>query len=385
MIMVDQMDGNVPPWLICAPDHAANTALNTTGGAMFVAVNEVAKAVELEFPEVVVMTEAYEHSQFPPLESFRFRPNVVMRVALTGAVTEPCAEGTGNARSRPLSDPYNVMWVERLRRFMVAAPGGVYTWIYETRSEFTLSPQPNYFLVADDIQFLAQLGVKGWNGEGICCEKGAEMIELKTYLIGRKLFDPSLDTQQLTQEFVEGFYSTAAAPHILSYLATMDAALRARGEYPPLNVTHPDCVADYQTSSQSWGPHAAMLDGTTVLAAVSHLKQAEVAVASLDGRFRRRASRALLAVEFVALVRWQELRAFASATHSRWPLAATVDAEFDLFATAFQESGLNKFNYRVHKGGKVITTFNLTSFREEIIPQRAEAPETNPDDDATGR
>lgn len=53
MIMVDQMDGNVPPWLIYPPDHAANTALNSTGGAMFLAVNEVAKAVE---SELVVMT-----------------------------------------------------------------------------------------------------------------------------------------------------------------------------------------------------------------------------------------------------------------------------------------------------------------------------------------
>ena len=53
----------------------------------------------------------------------------------------------------------------------------------------------------------------------------------RSYLIGRKLFDPSLDTKALTQEFVEGFYSKAAAPHVLAYLTTMDAALRARGEY----------------------------------------------------------------------------------------------------------------------------------------------------------
>ena len=60
IIMVDQMDGNVPPWLVCPPDHADNERLNTTGGAMFLAVNAVAKAVESEFPDVVVMTEACE-------------------------------------------------------------------------------------------------------------------------------------------------------------------------------------------------------------------------------------------------------------------------------------------------------------------------------------
>ena len=363
MVMVDQMDGNVPPWLVCKPDHADNARLNTTGGAMFLAVNAVAKAIEVEFPEVVVMTEAYEASQFPPIKSFQFNKNVVMRVALTASVTEPCVEGTGDARSRPLADPYNAMWVTRLQRFLHAAPRGVYTWIYETRSEYTLSPQPNYFVVAEDIEFLGNLGVIGWNGEGICCEKGTEMIELKTYLIGRKLFDPTLNVSVLTTEFLDGFYSPAAAPHIHKYLKLMDSSMRARGAQI---VARTDCIPDYKDASQCWGPHAAMLDNVTVLTAAAHLKQAELAVAALDGRFQRRASRALIAVQFVALVRWQELRAFVSATSASWPLAATIEAEFDLFAAAFNASGLTKFSYRPEHKNTIM--FNLRSFRDEIMP-----------------
>ena len=96
------------------------------------------------------------------------------------------------------------------------------------------------------------------------------------------------------------------------------------------------------------------------------MKQAELAVAALDGRFQRRASRALIAVQFVALVRWQELRAFANASSASWPLAATIEAEFELFATAFNASGLTKFTYRpMHKG---TLTFNLSSFHDEIMP-----------------
>ena len=58
MIVVDQMDGNQLPWLICPTDRAANARLNSTGGAMFEAVNHVAAALESEFPTVTIMTEA---------------------------------------------------------------------------------------------------------------------------------------------------------------------------------------------------------------------------------------------------------------------------------------------------------------------------------------
>ena len=119
-----------------------------------------------------------------------------------------------------------------------------------------------------------------------------------------------------------------------------------------------------------------MLDNATVLAAAAHLKQAELAVDGLDSRFQVRAARALIAVQFVALVRWVELRAFASATHAVWPLAATIEAEFDLFASAFNASGLTKFKYRVEQGRwscpgcpEGTITFNLTSFRYEILKE----------------
>ena len=139
MIVVDQMDGNQLPWLICPTDRATNVRLNSTGGAMFEAVNQVAAALESEFPTVTIMTEAYEASQFVPDSTFRFRPNVAVRVAMAAE----CHEGV--PRSLPLTDHRNELWMERLRAWKRAAPR-VYTYIYAFREAYTCllytSPSP---------------------------------------------------------------------------------------------------------------------------------------------------------------------------------------------------------------------------------------------------
>ena len=61
---------------------------------------------------------------------------------------------------------------------------------------------------------------------------GEEMAALKTYVVGHKLLDPSLDTRQLVTEFVNGFYGSAAAS-VVRYVNMMDQACRQLGGYRP--------------------------------------------------------------------------------------------------------------------------------------------------------
>ena len=78
---------------------------------------------------------------------------------------------------------------------------------------FPLAPYPYYSLLADDISALHEEGVSGYFAQAAAAG-GADMSELRSFLIGRKTADPKLNTSDLVRSFVRGFYGDAAAPHI---------------------------------------------------------------------------------------------------------------------------------------------------------------------------
>ena len=167
-----------------------------------------------------------ELTQFPPKAGYKFHSQVVPRVALT---SEMGFDGeSGLPKSLPLTDPRNGDWLARLKAWTATAQK-VYIWEYTYHGAYTLSPLPNYFVVAENLATLHSLGVRGWFSESICCHPREEMVELKVYLWGRLAFEPTLNATALAETFVDGFYSPGAAPHVMRYLRLMDASMRARG------------------------------------------------------------------------------------------------------------------------------------------------------------
>ena len=66
-----------------------------------------------------------------------------------------------------------------------------------------LSPYHRY-AIGEDIKFWAKNGVKAIFAEGSYGTSGGDMDALKDYLIGRLLWDPSLEPQALIDEFLLG-------------------------------------------------------------------------------------------------------------------------------------------------------------------------------------
>ena len=288
-----------------------------------------------------------EMTQFPPKRGFKFHPNVIVQVALT---SEMGYDGeSGLPKSLPLTDPRNSDWLHRLSSWSAAADR-VYIWQYTYHGRYTFTPLPNYFLVAEDLATLSSLGVKGWFAESVCCHPREEMVELKVYLWGRLAFDPTLNATELTLGFLDGYYSAAAAPHVMRYLQLMDSSLRLRGgSRPGMPRSWPHNNATKRNEDLwAWGPYSAMFDNNTVLESRAALGGAAAAVAS-DPKLSFRVAQALTAVQFVALYRWQELRAYAALSKTPWPFAATIAGEFDLFAVALNRSG---------NGGTAVTSTN---------------------------
>ena len=130
---------------------------NSTGGGNFFAANQLAADLEADLPNVSIMIDAYEMTQFPPTMGFKFHPRVIVRVALT---SEMGYDGeNGLPKSLPLTDPRNRHWVQRLKAWTAAATR-VYIWQYTYHGRYVPTPLPNYFVVAEDLVFLHSLGIR---------------------------------------------------------------------------------------------------------------------------------------------------------------------------------------------------------------------------------
>ena len=306
-VSVTGMDG---PSLECPPDGKANKEEGTTGGANFRAVKAIAAIVNTEFPHVKLQTLAYVGSFAPP-KILKFGGNVIVQLCINGL-----------DQFLPLSDPKNQKIASAISAWVKVVPT-LYIWDYTCNFENSAIPVGNYFSQAKHIKELAALGVKGYYGEG-CPHPGIDMIDLKTFLAARTAFDPSLDTTALITEFTTGFYSAGAAPHVREYMHVMAnsfATANASQDYNgrPLAVPWHHGINDAQYGNM------------TVLSAAAALSAAKQAAA--PGKlFQLRLSQAMLNILWVILQRWEELRQFATASGTAWPLPDSQSAAFDVFA-----------------------------------------------------
>ena len=150
------------------------------------------------------------------------------------------------------------------------------------------------------------------------------MTELKSYLIGRTTFDPTLNTTMLVKEFVEGFYGAPAAPFVRAYLDVLEAAASV---YPGFGV-----------GGGGVSPSSALFGNTTVLAAASALRNASAAAAG--HKYHERTLRAALPIQYILLLRWEEYRAFCGEVACAWPGPATKRAAFEEFSDVIQRPGV---------------------------------------------
>jgi hypothetical protein len=299
-ISVSNMDGT---WVVCPADDAANKAENSTGGANFRAVQAIADIVSNEFPRVKIATLAYDASLAAPAQ-LKFGSNVIVQLCLQDM-----------AHFVPLSHPLNKPIIERVRAWARAVPT-LWIWDYTVSFYSNMLPWANYYTQANRIQELHQLGVKGYFGQG-WDHAGVELIDLKTYVASRTAFDPSLNIEELTVEFTDGFYSTTAAVHVRAYMHLMATAFNTTSSR--FNVSL-DSVAGLNS---------------TLLAAASAL-QAAKRVAAPGEDYQLRLSQAMMSIQFVALQRWNQLREHAAGTKQPWPLAPTLATEFERFTAAMK-------------------------------------------------
>ncbi len=156
-------------------------------------VNRVAR----EFPDRTISTLAYQYSRQAPTG---IKPEKNVNIMLC---TIECN------RSRPIAtDPQNASFTRDIRDW-AKLTDNIILWDYVVQFRNYCDPFPNLRVLKPNIHFFKDNGVRLMFQQGSSTSR-SEFHELRTYLIAKLLWNPDADVEALTDDFVNGFYGSAA-------------------------------------------------------------------------------------------------------------------------------------------------------------------------------
>jgi hypothetical protein len=276
----------------CANCKALDESEGSHAGSMIAFVNYVAEKIQPEFPNVAVDTLAYQYTRKPPA-TIRPRPNVIVRLC-----SIEC-----NFR-QPLDTPANDKFAADIRGWEHMTDR-LYIWDYVTDFSHYVQPFPNWFTLGPNLRFFQSHHVRGVFEEGAYQTYGAEMAEMRAWVLAQLLWNPGQDDRALIREFLDGYYGAAGKP-LERYLELMEKASES------FNLTI------------GTRPDASFLHFETLAKAESLWQEAEAAVAQNDDLLAR-VRQGHLAVQYVWLSRWNELRRECAQSAALWPITAVRD------------------------------------------------------------
>lgn len=179
--------------------------------------NDVAEAVEKEFPNVRIDTFAYQFTRKAPKKT-KPRHNVVVRL---------CDYECDFAR--PLTDPLppkKATFVKDLQDWKRVAGGNLFLWDYLANFQGYMLPHPNISVMAPNIRLFAENGAVGVFEQGDALCSAGSFATLRHYVVSHLLWNPADDEKRLVGEFLEGYYGKSAAPFLKKFIDVVDNAPR---------------------------------------------------------------------------------------------------------------------------------------------------------------
>ena len=169
-------------------------------GTLINFVNQVAAAVEGEFPNAWIETLAYQYTRHPP-KTLRPRPNVVPRL---------CSIECDFSLPLDVSPyPQNVKFVDDIRGWS-AITDKLYVWDYTTNFGHYIGPHPNFGCLQGNVKFFRDNHVVGLFEQGAYQSPHAEFAELRAWVLAKLLWNPDQDLEALYEDFFNGYYGPAA-------------------------------------------------------------------------------------------------------------------------------------------------------------------------------
>lgn len=287
-------------WCECPECKAVDDAEGSHSGTMLAFVNYIAEKIEPEFPNVAVDTFAYQYTRKPP-KTIRPRKNVIVRLcSIECNFREPLDQASNAAFMADLEG-----WSKICSR--------LYIWDYTTDFGGYIHPHPNWFTLGPNVRLFQKFGVKGVFEQGAYQGYGAEMAEMRAWVLAQLLWNPQQDDKALIKEFLEGYYGRPASAPIYSYLELMHDASKG--------------VSLRCFLSKENQPH---LNFSTLSKAEGYWQQAEDAVRGDPERLLR-VQIAHLPVRCAFLRSWSRLRKECAEQKVTWPLAESRKAVAEQF------------------------------------------------------
>ncbi len=175
-------------------------------------VNQLAEAVEKEFPNAMILTDAYEHTQ-PVPDKIKPRHNVAIRLS-----TIACDH----------AHPIRQCTSERTKAFLKDLDGWskitnkLFIWDYITNFSHYIAPYPNYSALHDNLRLFRDSNVIGVLSQGDYNGHHGDFAELKGWILAKLMWNPEQDAEALLDDFMEGYYGKAA-PYVREYFNAMNA------------------------------------------------------------------------------------------------------------------------------------------------------------------
>ncbi|MDR0574027.1 MAG: DUF4838 domain-containing protein [Tannerella sp.] len=243
-------------------------------------VNTVAEAIEKEYPDLWVETLAYQYTRKAPLK-VKPRKNVVIRLcSIECSFSQPLGESEQNKSFREDMEAWSKI------------ADNLFVWNYVTNFSSYMLPQPNIHTLAGDIRFFVRNNTIGLFEQGdTYCDAG-DFVRMRNWVISRLMWNPELDENRLTDEFLAGYYGEKAAPFLRKYWDLLTASCRESGIY----------LRCYMHATDGWL-------SVPAYAEAARLMQQAIAVTK-DETQRNRLRREEIPIKYVLLLENERFKAY---------------------------------------------------------------------------
>ena len=160
-------------------------------------VNQVAEAVENDFPDKFIGTLAYQYTRTPP-KNIKPRNNVVVRLCSIECCFSHSFE----------TCPENQSFLADLKGWSAIAPH-LYIWDYVVNFSHYIMPYPNFYVLQSNIKTLQKSNSIGIMEQAAYQSRGGEFAELRAYLISKLLWNPDCNVEEVINDFMHGYYGRA--------------------------------------------------------------------------------------------------------------------------------------------------------------------------------
>ncbi len=239
----------------CDTCAAIDAYEGSPSGTMITLVNRIAK----DFPNKIIATLAYQYTRKAPLH---IKPEKNVLVTLCSIECD---------RSGPIADKCKDF--ESDLKAWGAIGATIQIWDYTTQFTNFLAPFPNLETLQPNINLFVDNNAN-WIFEQHS-HNPSEFFELRSWLLSKFLWNPTLNYTNLLQEFAVNYYGVAS-PYIVKYLNDLHAAIKETPKFYLFLYGDPAQGFESWLSEQKLKQYNALFDSATNLTAGNSILQTRV-------------------------------------------------------------------------------------------------------------